>query len=701
MTTASDPAEAPGPAAPGRWRARLARAARWLAPSVVATALAVVGAGGLEAATDHDPLRALAGVGVAGILAAPILLGLALAARWVAASWRPVILAGERGAAAPRVWAWFVYLVLASAALFAVVINAVAILSRATAFKPRPVSLILPILIVPATLALVALSRPVVDVLDAGLSRLAARRARQGRRPRATARAALATAALLVVATPIVGWYALLRPRLGYVDTSFARYPLAALALLAVGHAVARRLRRAPPGAGVVTLARGVGRALIAIALVAMTTALWVWWSRPVIMLELWARPTMAGEAVDRLFDLERVRRRLSQTGFPPAPVAGAPHPDVILITIDTVRGDRTPLLAGSAAMPNLAALGERGASFDWAFAPGNVTRRSLSTIITGAGPSRLRGRLSGWALRMDPRHVALGERFRAAGYDTAGFLCCEGFFARNRKIGLSRGLDHLVLDHDGANLATAARDWLLARRAAGATAPAFVWMHFIEPHNWRDESRELASGTDSQRYDYVLGKVDKMLGTVLAATPGGPGGAPIIAVTADHGEGLGDHGAPYHSTDLYNSQIRVPLVIVGPAVTAGRRIEPVGLVDLAPTLLELAGFQPPGMPEMDGRSLADLLTGRRAEDPDGGFAYSEMVPDRNVAEPRRALIRGRWKLIESNKGTELYDLRVDPGERRNLALDPSPPTTLAPLRAALAARRRLDRDPAFAFGRR
>lgn len=672
--------------------ARLARIGRWLAPSVIATALAVVGAGLLEAISDGDPLRATAGVGVAAILAAPILLGLTLAARWVMAAWRPVVLADPPGTAAPRVWAWLLYGLLAIAALVAIVMNGVALLSVATAFKPRPVSLILPVLVVPATLGLVALSRPIVELFTAGLVRLDARRQRRQRRPWLTARAALAVGLGLAILTPLAGWYLLLRPRLGYVDTTVARYPMVAFALLPAGHALARR-----SGA----LARAVGRAALGLALVAIGLALFVWWSRPVIMLELWSRPTMAGEAVDRLFDLERVRRRLSDTGFPPAPIAGAAHPDVIVITIDTVRGDHTPLLGGRASMPNLVTLAQRGASFDWAFSPGNVTRRSLSTIITGAGPSRLRGRLSGWALRMDPRHVALGERFRAAGYDTAGFLCCEGFFARSHKIGLSRGLDHLVIDRDGAHLAAAARDWLLARRQAGATAPAFVWLHFIEPHNWRDESSELASGSDLQRYDFVLNKVDGMLGLVLAAFEPTTGPTPIVVVTADHGEGLGDHGQPYHSTDLYNSQIRVPLVIAGPGVSAGHRLEPVGLVDLAPTLLELAGFQPPGMPDMDGRSLASLLTGKQADDPDGGFAYSEMVVDRNVAEARRALVRGRWKLIESGKGVELYDLRVDPTERHDLAKDPSLPTVLAPMRAALAARRLLDRAPAFAFGRR
>ena len=694
-TTAAGPEAA---AAPPARPSRLARALRWLAPSAGATALAVLGAGAFEAASDGDSLRAVAGVGVAALLAGPILLVLSLAARWVVASWRPVVLAGDRAASAPRVWAWLLYLGLAVAALVALIMNAIAVLSRATAFKPKPVSLLMPVLVVPAVLVLLALSRPVVGVLAAALERLDARRRRKQRRVLATARAAVVTAVVVAVATPVAAWFLLLRPRLGYIDTTFARYPAVALALLAAGPWLAYRSARAGVA---VRGARVAGRVLVGATVLAMAVALWAWWSRPVIMLELWSRPTMAGEAVDRVFDVDRVRSRLSETGFPPAPIPGAPHPDVILITIDTVRGDRTPILGGSATMPSLSALASRGVVFEWAYAPGNVTRRSLSTIITGAGPSRLRGRLSGWALRLDPRHVVLGERFRAAGYDTAGFLCCEGFFAPDRKIGWSRGLDHLVLDHDGAVLASSARDWLRARRLTGARAPAFVWMHFIEPHNWRDESAELVTGSNDARYDFVLAKVDRMLGTVLSAFDDTGAGPPIIAVTADHGEGLGDHGAPYHSTDLYNSQIRVPLVVTGPGIAPARRAEPVGLVDLAPTLLELAGFVPPGMPDMDGRSLAPLLLGRRLDEPEGGFAFAEMVVDRNVADARRAVIKGRWKLIESAKGPELYDLAADPGERRNLAFGSPLPAKVGELRALLDRRRELDRTPAFAFGRR
>ena len=142
--------------------------------------------------------------------------------------------------------------------------------------------------------------------------------------------------------------------------------------------------------------------------------------------------------------------------------------------------------------------------------------------------------------------------------------------------------------------------------------------------------------------------------------------------MTSDHGEGLGEHGHAHHASDLYSSQTHVPLVVTGPGIATRRVRETVSLTSLAPTLLELAGFEPPGMPAMDGVSLAPLLTGARAEIPDGGEAYLVMVKDRSVARTQRALVLGKWKIITDADGTlasaELYDVRADRDELNNLA---------------------------------
>src|SRR5690606_35942167 len=124
---------------------------------------------------------------------------------------------------------------------------------------------------------------------------------------------------------------------------------------------------------------------------------------------------------------------------------------------------------------------------------------------------------------------------------------------------------------------------------------PLFLWMHLLEPHDWHAGSAPPATAEDKRRfYDRTLTATDAMMVELLGPLSGrAPEAAPIVVVTSDHGEALGDHGQPYHSTDLYNSQIRVPFVIAGPGIKPLRIHETVSLTDLTPTLLELAGFDP------------------------------------------------------------------------------------------------------------
>jgi arylsulfatase A-like enzyme len=318
--------------------------------------------------------------------------------------------------------------------------------------------------------------------------------------------------------------------------------------------------------------------------------------------------------------------------------------------------------------MPALHELAERGAVFERAYAPSNVTRRSIPAMMIGVHANRVRGRVVGWALRVDPRHVLLAERLRAGGYDTAGFMCCGSFWGPEARTGLGRGLDHLEIDGDGPRLAQRARAWLEARERAPGRRPLFLWMHLIEPHNWANGVPDtLADAERRKAYDRSLTRADALLPTVLGAFSGRPADrAPIAIVTADHGEALGDHGVPYHATDLYNSNLHVPLVLAGPGIRVGRVPEAVSLTDLVPTMLELAGFEPLPAAEVDGRSLADLASGRRAGDPAAGLAFAAMIKDRSNPGGVTALVRGDWKLIESAAGLELYDVRTDFGERVN-----------------------------------
>jgi arylsulfatase A-like enzyme len=675
---------------------RLVAALRWLAPSLVAVCLAAVIAGVIEGlAAGFGPVGASASAGFAAILAVPVCLAGALIVRGLWAAWRPARLAAglvEEGGGAPRLAGWIGFLLFGAAFLSWATFNGVRGLSQLTTFKVTVVSLAMPFVVIAAAGLLAVVSRPLVDVLAACFRALDRRaRARLGR-SLVTPRIVLGATIGLGVAGVLFGWFVSIRPRLGALDVGILLHPAIAVAVTAAAHPLWRRLRA---GRARRAAAAAVAAATLAIA----AAAVWVKVEQPSRLLSIWAQPTIGGLAIEVVVDVDTLRSRAMLEAKRPRLRDGATPRDIILVTIDTVRHDRTPLGGGRAAMPTLAKLGKDGVVFDRAFAPSNTTRRSMPAIMLGASPSRIRGRVSGWALRLDPRHVPLAERLYAAGYQTAGFFCCASFWGPERKTGYARGLEEVLNDKDGEVLAAAARDWLRARADRGADRPAFVWLHFLEPHQWlrRKDGGVATSAKDSKyrRYDKALAEVDEFLAELVAAIEAIPAERrPILAITSDHGEGLGEHGATHHSSNLYDSQIRVPLVLVGPGLPAARIAEPVSLTDLAPTLLDLAGFEPPGMPDMDGRSLADLVTGARAPDPEGGYAFAAMIQDRSTPHSARAVVRGRWKLIDGPKGLELYDLRTDPKELKELGDEE--PGVRDELKALLDAREAIDATAAF-----
>jgi arylsulfatase A-like enzyme len=669
---------------------------RWLVPSLVAVCLGAITGGLVEAfAAGFGPLGASASAGYAAMLAIPVCLVGALIVRGLWAAWRPGELAAtliEEGGGAPRLAGWIVFLLIGAFVLSWSTFNGIRALSRLTAFKVNVVSLAMPFVVVFFAGLLAVVSRPSVGAISAGVRGLDRRLRRLVGRSLVTPRIILGATIVFAVASVVVGWFFSIRPRLGPLDVGILLHPAIAIAVTAAAHPVWRRL---PAGRTRLAAGGAVGALTVAIVCAAM----YVRSAQPSKMLSIWAQPTIGGLAIELAFDVDTLRSKAMLEAKRPVLRPGARPRDIVLITIDTVRYDRTPLGGGRAAMPTLAELGAEGAVFEWAFAPSNVTRRSMPAIMLGASPPRIRGRVHGWALRLDPRHVPLAERLLAAGYDTAGFFCCASFWAPEKKTGYSRGMEEVLNDKDGEVLAAAARDWLRARRRSGADAPAFVWLHFLEPHQWlrRKDGGTATTAKDSKhrRYDKALAEVDEHLAEVIAAIEELPEAErPIIAITADHGEGLGDHGVTHHSSDLYDSQIRVPLVIVGPGIPAARITEPVSVTDLAPTLLELAGFEPPGMPDMDGRSLADLVTGARPSDPDGGYAFAAMIKDRSTSQAARAIVRGKWKLIEAPGGLELYDLRKDPGEKKNLA--DAEPAVRDEMKALLEARAPIDGTAPF-----
>ena len=642
-------------------RRLVASCARWLAPSAVAACFAATIGGAVEGSGMDGPFGMLAAGGFFALVALPVLLGLSALLRGLWAAWAPSSLGLiEEGGGAPRLAGWLGTIVLGTAALGWIMFQGTWLLSRWTAFKPMPMAFAEPMLAIAGALAIILVSRPLARGLAAVWRAFDRRWRAPGRRSLITpGKLVLATLAILLAAAWSL-WHFALKNRLGPLDLSALDVPAIALLALLFAHVTWRAWPQARRIAGPVSGA---------VAGVLVASAVLAWRTQPSLTLTIWGDRPLAGLAIDALFDLDAIRENVSLAEFQPVPVPGALHPDIILVTIDTVRADHTPAYFGTADMPVLKELAARGTVFEWAFSPSNVTRRSIPSMIIGLAPDRVKGRVVGWALRVDPRHVLVAERLRAGGYETAGFMCCGGFYGDEMHTGLARGLEHLEIEPNGLALARRARAWLEERAKHPHDKPLFLWMHVLEPHNWAVASGDPVNEEARRKtYDRTLSLSDSMLTELLAPFANvQPERAPIVIVSSDHGEGLGDHGQVFHSTDLYNSQTHVPLVIAGPGIKAQRIAETVSLTDLAASLLDLAGFAPAPAHTFDGASFADLATGKRAQNADGGSAYAAMIHDRSNPGGVTAVILGHHKLIDTPKGLELYENRSDFTERSNL----------------------------------
>ena len=657
------------------------RIGRWLAPSCIAALAATATAGLIDGATHTDgALRIAIAAGFAVLVGAPVALILAVLVRVAGATWRPRALIArltDENGAAPRLAGWLLGGGVGLALVAIAGNQAVIGLARATAWKPRTISVILPVVMV-AAVAVIAVATVPIAV---GLGRALALFERGRTRPRLTpTRVLIGTGAVLALGA-IAAWWLAVRPLTRSLALDGAGFVGLTLVLLVAVHLAWSRLPRRTVG---------VGAALLAVGLAA--TAAWARWERPTVLLGLWGNDGFGSFAIDVVVDIRKVRAAVPAAALRPTPRAGAPHRDVVLLTIDTFRPDRIAAYGGPVSTPALAGLASRGSVFDLALAPSNVTRRSLPALATGVAATRVRGRVTGWALRLDPRHITVAERLRAGGYDTLGMFCCDGFWSASRPTGLEGGFDDLVIAHDAEALIAALAERLAVRKPD--SRPLYVWLHFIELHEWAGGDPDM-SAEHRRLYDDALVRMDAHVAKLVAALATlPPARAPIVMVTGDHSEALGDHGQPFHSTDLYNAQVRVPLIVSGPGVAIRRVDEAVSLLDLAPTTLELAGFEPLGHPHFDGRSLADLLLGARVPEPGGGRAYAAMITDRHNPIRRHALVLGRWKLIRTGSRDELYDLASDPREVFDRAA--GSPVELARLRAALDEQLRRDRASPF-----
>jgi arylsulfatase A-like enzyme/Tfp pilus assembly protein PilF len=368
------------------------------------------------------------------------------------------------------------------------------------------------------------------------------------------------------------------------------------------------------------------------------------------------------------------------------------PDQNVLIVTIDTLRADALRSYGGIADTANLDRLASEGVRFTFAHAHAVVTLPSHSSILTGRYPFE-HGVRDNAGFRLSDSAVTLAETLRDRGWATGAFV---GAFPVDRQFGLAQGFD--VYDDLGGRQVAQAEFAFAERKAevvvAAARAwieqqqkPWFAWVHVFDPHAPYAPPAPFDSRYPGEPYAGEVAYVDQALGPLLELARGGSRPTTII-VTADHGEGLGDHGEPTHGVFAYESTLKVPLILA--QVTSGTRPlsrpavsdVPVRHVDIVPTIADLLGID--AAANLPGRSLLAAIDSK-GEAPPSYFEAMTPMLKRGWA-PLKGVLEGRNKYIELPLD-EVYDLAADPREEKNIArTDSARARTLAERLAAFNA---------------
>ena len=406
--------------------------------------------------------------------------------------------------------------------------------------------------------------------------------------------------------------------------------------------------------------------------------------------------------------------------------------PDVIIVLADTLRADRVGTANGRPNLtPFLDRLAGSGVVFTNAYSTSSWTNPAVASLFTSRHPSQ--HGVTRFDSRLPAEEVTMAERLTAGGWWSLGVvanfrLAREGGFGQ----GFAAWLPHLVGTRGkvrAKRIAATTRSYydvffapVRRTRWTRRTRPAFLYLHFMEPHSPYDPPEHLrrriagdpppgvsdreanAKLADVARwselsdvevarlarlYDAELVSLDRALERLFADLRArGLLEHAIVVVTADHGEEFHDHGGLLHGSALYEESVRIPLIMVGPGLPPGHVVgDEVSLVDVAPTLLALLGLPPE--PRFEGRSLLERLS-PASEAADVVLQLPPLGAGLQLRRHSAGLVHARRKLLlPAGPGApQGYDLEDDPGETRSSpALADALVARLAERQADLAAR--------------
>jgi arylsulfatase A-like enzyme/Flp pilus assembly protein TadD len=367
----------------------------------------------------------------------------------------------------------------------------------------------------------------------------------------------------------------------------------------------------------------------------------------------------------------------LSTTGCGRGGVESAPaRRPIVLISIDTLRSDRLPAYGyDGVETPALDALREDSILFERAYAHVPLTLPSHASLLTGLLPPDHGVRDNAGYRLAEEAGTTLAERLGSSGYATGAAVSA---FVMRAETGLARGFDHYddelsagesatigEIQRPGGRTLDAALEWLdtLDER------PFFLLFHIYEPHTPWTPPPELAARY-GDTYDGDVAAADAVIGRLVAALRERDlYERSTVIVLSDHGEGLGDHGETEHGVLLYREDLQVPLLVKLPGNRrAGSTVaEPVQLVDVAPTVLELAGLEP--MAPLPGTSLlAVAAEDRQAPEPARALYAETFHPQLRFGwSGLTSVVMGDHHYIEGGGRGELFDVVADPAEKNDV----------------------------------
>ncbi len=327
-------------------------------------------------------------------------------------------------------------------------------------------------------------------------------------------------------------------------------------------------------------------------------------------------------------------------------------------------------------AMDSLAADGVR---FENALAQVPITLPSHAVILSGTYP--MFNGVRDFTSRGIPSHVGLlAEAFNRQGYSTAAFVSA---FVLDSTWGFGRGFatydDHFdprqFETQNPGNVQRRADQtvnhllaWLRSNPTDATARPFFLWLHLYDPHSDYNPPEPYRTQYAGRLYDGEVAYVDSQLARLFAYLKETRlYERTLIILLSDHGESLGEHGEDEHGYFIYNSTLRVPMIFKPQGRPAAARVvrTPVGTVDLAPTILDLAQIRDPISRQFQGSSLASMIQGKG---PTERPVYAETYYPRDSFgwSPLRSITTRRYHFIEAPR-PEIYDLSIDPAETHNL----------------------------------